>query len=306
MSDCGGLPVLCLSAFGVYAITRTGPYGPAFLRDVSEAELLVKKVIGSLLAAITILPVADPPVASAQSGNMGAQAMLDKPQDQTNLSINERGGAEKGGMSGGITCTYYRTFTVKELELGDKGATAISVTPAQWPNHPRCGKQDDPGEMVLRNSHGAGSVGAKGNYLDVVSALGADTTPFTIYDAVTGKLLYHDEAVGPGQEAISVEGGTLTLRYMRGVIAPCSLISDGQSCWAQTVREAHLVSAVASHPPSPDSCRNGYAKWFEALHQKIDPKDRSVVGYDVMVQIDQTGMSKVIARGAVTMCQPQE
>ena len=91
---------------------------------------------------------------------------------------------------GVVRCFYFPGFTIKELDYGDHGDTAISVTPASSPVRPQCGKQDDPGERLLPDGQSSYFLGAKGNFAFVISTLGGDGLgAFYVYDGPSGRKL---------------------------------------------------------------------------------------------------------------------
>lgn len=235
----------------------------------------------------------------------GVRALFDRPSGVERRPFSLKSG--RSGPRGVVRCFHYPDLTVKELDEGDQGATAISVTPMQpGARRPPCGKQDDPGEVVLRGGRGGNFVGAKGGFAYVGSTYGNGTIPFTIYDAKTGTAIFDDAtSTEPGYPiSFSVEGGVLTLAYTRAVQAPCSIPGGGQACWTRFAREARLPEAVAKLPPPVDRCKIGYAAWFAADRTEPDPTLPSIVAYDVTLTLERTGQTKVLSRGALS-CAPQ-
>jgi hypothetical protein len=197
------------------------------------------------------------------------------------------GGSEEAWV---VRCTYYPTFTVKELDVGDIGDIAISVTPtAPDAARPACGKQNDPGEIVIKNGQGDYFIGAKGSFVYLMS-VGADVTPFAIVDARTGTVIYSDATDGSDPSSVSLTNGLLTLGYRRGIEGTCSIVTGGESCWRILARQTHLSKAVASRPAPIAACKAGYGK--------RDPASESLVSYPVVVAISLAGQAKVLSRGA--------
>ena len=202
---------------------------------------------------------------------------------------------------GVVRCYYYPDFTVKELDYGDHGDTAISVTPMPaGAVRPPCGKQNDRSEIVLPGGEAGYLVGVKGIFVFVVSTMGMNTTPFSIYAGRTGKTLYSDETSDDSPKRLAIEAGVLTMTYPHGAQAGCSILTDGQACWAQFARKARLPQAIARLPPPVAACEAGYA------NSSIRPTRNaaSVIFYDVTMTLDSKGQAKVLTRGAIT-CDPE-
>ncbi len=256
-------------------------------------------LIGFAVAAAIIVTTHGAEAQPSAPALVPEQRLLDAPDNTASHKY-----PEKGDAFSTTTCVYYPTFTVKYIENGDEGAEAISVTPANGPARPPCGEQDDPGETLLPDARGSVFIGAKGEFLYLISPEGY---AFSIYSATTSKRLYQDERMGDdGVKALSATADKLTLRYLRRVAAACSLASGDASCWPQTIRAAHLPAAIASQPAPTALCRAAYAASGRATGQPVDPKDPSEIGYEATVEIGQNGRSTVLQRGPISYCGPQE
>ncbi len=232
------------------------------------------------------------------------RALFDRPMASARTVLPPRG--SESGPRGVARCYAYPDFTVKEIDYGDHGDTAISVTPAApGAVRPPCGKQDDQGEVVLPGGQASYLVGVKGDFVYVESAIGMNTVPFNLYDGRSGRTLYSDQSSSDSPKKLAVEAGVLTLAYTHGaqaegVQARCSILAGGQACWTQFARAAHLPQAIAKLPPPAAACEAGYAS--PTLSPRAAP---SVVFYDVTMTLDNKGQAKVLTRGTLT-CGPGE
>jgi hypothetical protein len=198
---------------------------------------------------------------------------------------------------GVVRCYDYSDFRVKELDNGQHGDDAISVTRYDSVSRrPACGIQNDPGEIVLSGGQGGYFIGAKARFVYVMSTLGEDVTPFTIYDAQTGNAIYGDAGGSPF--GVSISGGVLTLSYSHGAEGPCSIIL-GQGCWQRFAGAAALPRAIAKRPAPVSECKQSYDE-----QQHTDYKDPSVIYWDVTITVTITGKTKVLSRGALS-CFPE-
>jgi hypothetical protein len=222
------------------------------------------------------------------------KALFDQPTDLAHKVLPPR--PDDSGPLGVVRCYYYSVFTVKELDYGDHGDTAISVTPASaGAPKPDCGKQNDRGEIILPGGAASYLIGAKEMFVYIASTMGADTLPFAIYDGRTGKRLYSDQSSNDSPKQLSIKDGVLTLTYAHGAQAGCSILAGGQTCWAQFAREAHLPQSIAKLPPPIPACEAGYAA--STGSSRSTP---SVIFYDVTMTLDKQGQVKVLSRGAIS------
>jgi hypothetical protein len=199
--------------------------------------------------------------------------------------------------AGVVRCYYYPTFTVKELDNGEHGDDAISVTPfSSAAARPACGKQNDPGEVILKDGQGGYFVGAKSDFVYLLSTNGADTNPFSLVNAQTGKTIYTDQGLDPGPAALSVIGDVLTLSYTHGAAGSCSILAGGETCWSSFAHQTKLPRIIAVKPAPVEACRTGYGT-TPATHP-------SVVAYPVTITVDLKGEAKVLSRGNL-ICRPQ-
>ena len=194
---------------------------------------------------------------------------------------------------GVVRCFYFPDFTIKELDYGDHGDTAMSATPANSPARPRCGKQDDAGEKLLADGQGSYFLGAKGGFAFVSSTFGGDGLgPFFIYDGSSGRRLLAGVATTDSPRSVSVENDVLHLSFRSGVRGSCSLVADGAACWRRIAQEGKLPAAIGSRPLPLASCEAAYAAVPRG--QDFDRKNPSVVYYEVSLTLDRTGRASSV------------
>ena len=244
------------------------------------------------LAATVGLAQAAPDAQRDPSLNPRVTALLDRPA-ATARSVLPLRPIDANGP-GVVRCFYYPEFTIKELDYGEHGDTAISATPASGPGRPRCGKQDDPGEKLLPDGAGSVFLGAKGGFVFLQSTFGGNGLgPMAIYDGRTAKPLYKGVWQVDSLAAASIENGALSVSFGEGAYQRCSLLTGGARCWATFAQKDGLPPELARRPPPIASCEAAYAK-MPKLGQGADRNDPSVVYYASSMTLDRSG--RVIAR----------
>ena len=254
-----------------------GRAGLAFALVASHGRAAPQQTVSDPTIEPRIKALFDQPMSSARA------VLPSRPNDPNSLGV--------------VRCYYYPDLTVKELDYGDHGDTAISVTPfAVGSVRPRCGKQNDPGEIVLPGGEASYFIGTKGGFLYVGSTM---KPGLVIYDGRTGKAIYSDQASDDSPTSFSVENGILTLQYTHVAQTNCSILTGGQNCWAKFAHDTHLPQPVAKLPPPLAACEAGYN------HSANSVRDTpSVIFYNVTMTLDKKGQAKVLSRGVVS-CEPQ-
>jgi hypothetical protein len=208
---------------------------------------------------------------------------------------------------GVVRCIYFPDVTVKEVDNGEHGDDAITVTPmTESGKRPSCGEQDDPGEVVLKGGRGGYFIGAKGGFVYVMSTLGGEgVNPFTIYDALNGKMLYSDLMAAIAPEGFSIKDGVLTMSYVRGAPAECTLLGSAQDCWADFSKRARLPEEVRRMGAPVAACQRGYEARAKRGGNKFDATVWSLLSYSVTLTLDKAGKTHVLSRGQLS-CDPQD
>src|ERR1700744_3194028 len=92
-----------------------------------------------------------------------------------------------------LTCAYYPTFMVKELnDPGNKGALSISTVPVEHGRNPACTRKHGPNERVFKDWEGY-FAGVKHGllFLDPSDGVGGGM-PFAVFDPLTGAKIFED------------------------------------------------------------------------------------------------------------------
>ncbi len=177
------------------------------------------------------------------------------------------------------SCYFYSGFMVKEVDLGEKGAAMLSITPlAKSAQKPSCDAKTA-NEVVIKGHDWLGYFGGvKGEFIIFAAADGVNGgMPFAVYSAKTGKKLFEDSAGTELFRSIQLSNNGVILRYTRVFLAPCSLYADAKGCWAKIKAAASITRADV-----PD-CRNDYEKEMKRTpkYAKDIAAGRSVIGYNV-------------------------
>jgi len=205
----------------------------------------------------------------ALAAALAAKGPFDAPRSKQEVELP----ANANGQAGKLRCTVFKTFVVKEVDRGEKGAEAHSIVrydPAGAV--PPCDLAFVPGEVPVEGWSGY-FAGARGRFVFFAGDDGweAGSTGFAVFDARSGRKVFEDAAVpGPEKLVLEADGEDLKLRFRRAWRAPCSIAKDPAGCWKK-VRGALALPGEA--PP----CAAAYAK------QQAPADDPSVLTYDAEV-----------------------
>lgn len=178
-----------------------------------------------------------------------------------------------------LTCKYYSTFVVKELDMKEQGDEWTAIAPSTPDNRPPCVQQHGKNEFEIKDTDGhnwAGYfAGVKGNLIFLDGDDGYNEgMPFGIFDALTGKKIFEDssEYLNGQRLHITNKDGLLIIRYRRVDAADCSLPQKMNECWEQIRKKSGLKSQQMPQ------CK-GYDQ------KGVDDTDPSVVSYSYEVAI---------------------
>lgn len=159
-----------------------------------------------------------------------------------------------------VTCYYFRSFTVKEVDGGDKGAERLAIVPVGKDKLHTCSRMRDVGEKVINSDDWSGYfMGVKGDLVFFSADDGWNGgMGFAIYDAKTARKLFDDVALGD-LEFANPSGKATTVRYTRVADGGCVIPKEQAGCW-DAIRKKFALEAASM----PD-CKSGYEKSAQAL-----------------------------------------
>lgn len=149
-----------------------------------------------------------------------------------------------------LTCDYFPSFMVKQLDLGNEGAEWIGIVPAHPGHLPLCTRARTAGEKLINGRDWCGYFqGAKQHFI-FLSACGAYNggQDFAVYDARTGLRVFEDTAVDSaagGLQFARAPDGSILLRYLRVAVFGCTLPREQAACWSQIQSKLGLQNAAA-------------------------------------------------------------
>lgn len=150
-----------------------------------------------------------------------------------------------------ITCTHYEAFTIKEVDLGEKGAEKLAIIPVGA----KC-SLETPGE--IRIDLEGYFKGVIGDYIFFDASDGWDGgVPFTVF-APDGKKLFEDSVERGDLALASREGKNLRIQYTRVFHAPCSLYARSAECDGQVIALTGLGGEGAAPATELPDCTEVY------------------------------------------------
>jgi len=223
---------------------------------------------------------------------------------------------------GKVSCSHYPSFTVKEVDLGDRGAELLAIVPrrAKGPP-PSCRAERSPDELSV--SGGAEPwegyfEGARGRFVFFRSSDGSvGAHVFAVYDATDGHRILAAESVGPVK--VEAKGARVGLAFVRRSLAPCSPLAGGERCWsrikaelgvadpapdcATAYREANETAAkVACEGDASPRCIEQELRLRPALPSVVPP----VLEYEVELHDLSAAEPKAAPDAKVVACRPPE
>lgn len=149
-----------------------------------------------------------------------------------------------------LTCDYYPAFMVKQLDLGEEGASWIAIVPARAGHPSVCTRTHASTEKVIPGNDWCGYFqGAKQDFvfLNACNAYNGGLD-FAVYDARTGTRIFEDTAVdslAEGPHFSRAPDGSLALLYSRIVVFACTLPREQGACWSKIEDKLGLENAAA-------------------------------------------------------------
>ena len=152
-----------------------------------------------------------------------------------------------------VTCYFFASFMVKEVNLGEKGADRLSIVPIAKGASSACTRLRGKSEKVIDPKEWAGYFkGVKNDFIFFDADDGVNGgVGFAVYDARTATKIFEDSASGPLEFSTSPDQ-QLSLRYTRVLDGECSVPKEKASCWER------IKQKIGSEDvPTPD-CEKGY------------------------------------------------
>ena len=211
-------------------------------------------------------------IASAES--------FDKPVSKRVVSLGKS--PHTPGQTAKISCYYFPGFMIKEIDMGEKGADRLSITPIAKGATPACSKLKGRAEKIIDPGEWSGYFkGAKAGYIFFDSDDRYNNgSPFAVYD-VSGKKLFEDSS----EDTLvftQAPDNVWHVSYTRVAEAGCVLTSAAD-CWDGLKKKFGLEA-------SPPDCRKGYD---EQARRFVDEscKDRKA-GHDECVARETARMKQ--------------
>lgn len=169
---------------------------------------------------------------------------------------------EANDPRGALRCTYYRDWMIRETGVDTPGPAAAELV-ALSPGAARdC--EHAPGSR-LPSTAGHTLIGRVDALLVFRATDPNGAVPFIVLDAPSGAIRFEDAYVGADPMILRHAAGRLSLRYTRGINAPCSLAVDGAACWNELLRRGALPAQMANERPRPEDCATVYRTSAVAL-----------------------------------------
>jgi len=149
-----------------------------------------------------------------------------------------------------LTCDYYPSFMVKQLDTGKEGAEWFAIVPERRGYLSACTRVHRAAEKVIQGRDWCGYFqGAKQDFV-FLSACDAYNggLDFAVYDARTGAGVFQDTAVDAasgGLQFTRAPDGAVSLLYSRVAVFDCTLPRDPAGCWSRIEGKLGLENAAA-------------------------------------------------------------
>jgi hypothetical protein len=260
------------------------PYRPG--RSGAPPSRRALLIAGVVLASLAVASAAD--ATSPLFDKPIKVTRVPLPRDPQNLQAKAR-----------VSCFYYPTVMVKEIDLGEKGADQLSIVPSAG-GAPACRREKAADEKVIADWAGYFK-GVKGGYVLFDADDGwNDGVGFAVFAAADGKKLFED--VAKKLHAVDTAPAGITLRYLRVYGATCSLAADKAGCWAQIKRDTGLAGA------SPPDCAAAYKREQERIPAMAQQAlaDPTVIDYEATAALTIDAKKITPVSGKALACRPAE
>jgi hypothetical protein len=180
-------------------------------------------------------------------------ASFDKPQFTKTVDLGPS--RSTPGARAKVTCYFFSSFMVKEVDMAEKGAARLAIAPAIKSKLRTCSRLRDEGEKEINSDEWTGYFkGVKGDlvFFDADDGVNGGMG-FAVFSAKTARKIFDDVALGPVQLSTR-EDKVVTLTYTRLAAGDCVIPKEQAACWDKIKQKLSLDSAAA-----PD-CKAGYEK----------------------------------------------
>jgi hypothetical protein len=266
---------------------------------------------------MTLLSLACGLLAHSSTASAAASALFDKPSREIQLPLPPNPDVPDGKPM--LTCWYYPRFMIKQVDVGEKGARALAITPiAPDQPTPDCRDGVDGAEHIIGDWSGY-FWGVKGDYVlfhaddNVNGGMG-----FAVFSAASYRKLHtgimSDDSLRALQllapastrgtdPRVALPVAPLLMRYRGHYLAPCSLRSSLSACWDVVRRTLNLGRAAA-----PD-CNRAYAiqeRQAPAQYRRAAASNPTVITYEAEAVISGNGVQRLSTVSPTTRCFPAE
>jgi hypothetical protein len=198
-----------------------------------------------------------------------------------------------------LSCYFYRTFAVKELDDGQKGAALLAIAPMRSGVPAKCERSHAVGEKVIDPKEWIGYyMGVKGRLVFFSADDGVNgAMPFAIYDATTQKKIFEDSHYESTMwnrrpepspfnhlRVFETPDGQSKLVYLRSGEADCDLPLKGEECWQRTRKKYNIVETKMPN-----------CSGYEAKEIQMYRPYSSAIVYPVEVTLFPQPVTKTIA-----------
>jgi hypothetical protein len=192
-----------------------------------------------------------------------------------------------------ISCFYYRSIVVKQVDYGEVGAERLALLPVLSGNATPCRAVRESNEYVIPADSWSGYFkGVKSEYAFFDAADGTNGGLGFMVMRVYGRRSLFEDIAQHGIESMEIQEGTLRLRYQRVFAADCSVLTTGSACRERLAHDTGVAEASLS------ICAQGY----QAARQPDTP---TVIVYEVEASLNDDG-PVISRRGDALACHPSD
>jgi hypothetical protein len=196
-----------------------------------------------------------------------------------------------------ISCFYYRSIVVKQVDCGEVGAERLALLPVLSGNATPCRAVRETNEYVIPADSWSGYFrGVRAEYAFFDAGDGTNGGRGFMVMRVYGRRKLFEDTAQHGIESTDIQEGTLRLRYQRVFAADCSVLSAGTACRERLIQDTGVSDASLS------ICTQGY---LAAKRPAAGLEVPTVIVYEVEVSLTDEG--PVISRRSDALaCHPSD